>query len=140
MSLAVHIFCQIAILLVSKMVPFRFHFPISRGESLPFGSAGSQQHRSFVVTEVQRRAEAILPLAELKGLSYPGLSIHFLITALLMLSRSNCKSKALFHPSNFKTLSWRKQCSCVPLTTTEVPTQRILSVIKGTYLNLKLLF
>ena len=79
MILRTYIFCQIAILLVSKMVPFRFHFPISKGESLPFGSAGSQQRRSFVVTEVQRRAEAILPLAELKGLSYPGLSIHFLI-------------------------------------------------------------
>ena len=34
------------------MVPFRFHFPISRGESLPLAPQGALA----AVTEVQRRA------------------------------------------------------------------------------------
>ena len=45
-------FRQIHIWLVGKMVPFRFHFPISRGESLPLAPQGALA----AVTEVQRRA------------------------------------------------------------------------------------
>ena len=50
------------------MVPFRFHFPISRGESLPLAPQGALA----AVTEVQRRAVKLyFSICGHEGLLYP---------------------------------------------------------------------